>query len=108
MSGLEDRNNELVESVDLMRETASKNSMKIAQVGNALMLERATSARLQQTLQGTREELSQSESSLAAAVGRSGERWKGCGPPTKQEIELKAMKEENSSHKTKITVEQKQ
>ena len=57
-SGLEDRNAELVEAVYVMRETASKNIMKIAGVEKAFMLEKATSARLQQTLRETREDLS--------------------------------------------------
>ena len=48
MSGLEDRNSELVQ--ELMRETASKNVRNIAEVEKALMLEKATSARLQETM----------------------------------------------------------
>ena len=39
MSGLEDRNSELVEAVDIMRETASKNVRKIAEVEKALIQE---------------------------------------------------------------------
>ena len=39
ISGLEDRNKELVEAVDVMRETTSRNILKIAEVVKALMLE---------------------------------------------------------------------
>ena len=44
MNGLEDRNAELVEAVDIMQKTTRKNVLKLADV------EKATSARLQETL----------------------------------------------------------
>ena len=50
MGGLEDRNKELVEAVDLMRETTRKKVLKMAEVEKALMAEKATSARLQETI----------------------------------------------------------
>ena len=54
--------------MEVLRETTSKNVLKIAQVEMALMLEKATSTRLQQSLKETRENLSNSEAALAAAV----------------------------------------
>ena len=93
---MEDRNSELVEAVKVMRETTGKNIMTIAGVEKALMLEKATSARLQQTLIETREDLSQSESALAAVASNEQVREEVEGLRVangKQEVKLKAMKE---------------
>ena len=50
MSGLEGRNSKLVEAVKVMQETTSKNVLKLGEVEKALMAEKVTSARLQETM----------------------------------------------------------
>ena len=50
MDRLEDRNSELVEAVEVIQETTRKNVLKLAEVEKALMAEKATSARLQETI----------------------------------------------------------